>query len=237
MRPDPTRPADRRKLAVEIADSLREEIVAGRLIPGESLPSERDLAERWEVNRSSVREALLRLEAWGLVEIRHGGATRVRDFLVSAGLQVLPYLVELGGRVDRTLLADLHDMRGMLLGWCAERAAEVADPASVRRLLDLARKLADSKKKPADLQALDWEFFEELVRIGGNRVLGLFSNVVREVYARARDEFLPLYQRGVFDPGLHLAAVEAIRRRDPAAAGAAMRAHARNAWTTEGGRG
>ncbi len=72
-----TRPRARGGVADRLAASLRTSIVRGRLRPGDPLPSERELADQYEVNRSSVREAMKRLEAWGLVKIRHGGATRV----------------------------------------------------------------------------------------------------------------------------------------------------------------
>lgn len=222
----------RRGVAERVAESLKGAIMRGRLRPGDALPSERELAQKFSVNRSSIREAVKRLEAWGLVQVRHGGATRVTDFLLSAGVDLLPALVEVGGKVDPAILKDLHDIRSMLLGWCAERAAELADAASVARLEDLARRMADPKARPAQLQELDYDFFQALLGVTGNRLLVLFSNVVRDVYLRGRDRFLPMYEKGVFDPGHHRKAVDAIRARDPRTAGQAMRAHAASALRT-----
>jgi GntR family transcriptional repressor for pyruvate dehydrogenase complex len=216
----------RRQVVERISSALRREIVKGRFRPGDPLPSERDLAQRYEVNRSSIREAMKRLEAWGLVNIRHGGATRVADFLLSAGGDWLPRLVELGSRVDPAILQDLHEFRGILLGWCAERAAQKADPAAVVRLSALADHLAHAA--PPVAQELDYDFFQELVAITGNRLLALFSNVVRDVYSRGSARFLSLYTADALDTRLHRAAVEAIGRGDSKAAGEAMRAHAAN---------
>lgn len=230
-------PVERRKLVDSIADSLRDAIVGGRFATGDRLPSERDLATKYEVNRSSVREALLRLEAWGLIEIRHGGAARVRDVLVTAGVQVLPYLLEQGGRVDTGLLRDLHEVRSIFYGWCAERAAFKADTEAVERLEALAAEMADVKKKPIDFQRLDYQFFEELVRITDNRILLLLANVVREVYMRRPERFAAMYAKGIFNPDHHKHAVAAIRQRDGAAAGAAMRAHAATAIASLQGKG
>ncbi len=219
----------RQGVADRLADTLRAAIVKGRLLPGEALPSERELAEHYAVNRSSVREAVKRLDAWGLVQVRHGGATRVRDFLLSAGIDLLPHLVEASGNVDPDVLNDLHEVRAMLLGHCAEDAARKADPASVARLEELVRKMAGAR--PVALQELDYEFFQQLVAITGNRVLALFANVVRDVYMAGRDRFLPLYDPSRFTLEHHIAAVAAIRARDPAGAGAAMRTFARSART------
>lgn len=72
-----------------VHDSLRQQILEGRLAPGERIPSERFLAEEFGVNRHAVREALKRLEQAGLIRITHGGATRVLDWRDSGGLEVL----------------------------------------------------------------------------------------------------------------------------------------------------
>jgi len=228
-------PVEKTSVADRVAGALRTAILGGHLQPGDSLPSERELAEKYEVNRSSVREAMKRLDAWGLVKIRHGGATRVSDFLLSASLDLLPFLVEVDGPVEPSVLRDLHEIRAMLLGWCAEQAAVKADAVSVARLDALARRLAASHGRPAESQELDYDFFEALVQITGNRPLLLFANVVRGVYLRGRQRFLGLYAREVFDPGLHRRAVDAIRARDPQAAGAAMRQHAATALAATGG--
>ena len=76
---------------------------------------------------------------------------------------------------------------------------------------------------------LDYDFFEALVQLTGNRLLGVFSNLVRDVYLRTPERFVGLYKRGVFDPGLHRKAVNAIRAKNARAAGDAMRAHAATA--------
>lgn len=215
-------------VAERIADSLKIAIMKGRFRPGDALPSERELAEKYEVNRSSVREAVKRLQGWGLVQVKHGGATRVRDFLLGAGLEMLPALVELG-KVDAGILRELHELRGMLYGWCAERAAVLADADAIDKLNALVWEMEDAKAKPPELQVRDYDFFELLVQITGNRLLVVFSNLVRDVYLRSPERFLPLYKKGVFDPSLHRKAVTAIRAKNPRAAGDAMRAHAASA--------
>lgn len=225
------RAAPKKSVAERVASALKSAIVRGRFQPGDALPSERELAEQYDVNRSSIREAMKRLEAWGLVTIRHGGATRVTEFLLNAGLSVLPELLESGGQLGTSILGDLHELRGLLLGWSAEQAARRADPSSVARLEELSRRLSEPKLKPAEAQALDYDFFEQLVAITGNQLLVLFSKVVRDIYFRAPERFLPLYRPDVFDAGHHRRAVAAIKGRDVKAAGDAMRAHAASALT------
>jgi GntR family transcriptional repressor for pyruvate dehydrogenase complex len=226
------RPRARSKVAERIATVLRKAIVDGRLRPGEKLPSERELAGRYAVNRSSIREAMKRLEAWGLVKIRHGGATRVSELFLQKSSDLLPQLLELGAKVDPAVLKDLHEIRALLLGWCAEQAALKADPSSVERLHELVRQLESRKGDRRGLQELDYAFFEQLVAITGNRLLGLLGQVVRQVYLGQALGFEALYAPKVFDLGHHKKTVEAIRRRDAQAAGAAMRLHALSALMT-----
>lgn len=217
-------PVRRLKVAEEVARTIREAIVGGRFRPGQNLPSERDLAEQFEVNRSTVREALQRLEAWGLVEMRHGGGTLVRDFLVEAGLQLLPFLLAPAGIPDPAMLGDLLEVRVMWLDWTARKAATARDEAGLARLREALGAL-ERAATPDARQAADWAFFEVLVDLTGNRVLGLMANAIRAVYLENRAMFGALYGDGLLDLADHRAAVDAIDRGDAAAAGAAMARH------------
>jgi len=68
-----------RKLYIQIADQIRDQIAAGAAKPGRQLPSERDLALSLGVSRPTVREALIALEVAGLVEVRVGVGAFVRQ--------------------------------------------------------------------------------------------------------------------------------------------------------------
>ena len=68
-----------RKLYIQIADQIRDQILAGAVDGGQQLPSERDLAVSLGVSRPTVREALIALEVAGFVEVRVGVGAFVRD--------------------------------------------------------------------------------------------------------------------------------------------------------------
>src|SRR3954469_20707845 len=93
-------PITKRLVPDDVFDQLLGEVVDGSFAPGDSLPSERRLAELLGVSRPAVREALQRMSATRLVEVRHGGATTVRDFQRYAGLDLLPRLLVRGGELD-----------------------------------------------------------------------------------------------------------------------------------------
>ncbi len=230
----PFKPVRKVTVAVQVAEAIRRQVVEGALMPGDALPSERELARQMAVNRSTIREALHRLEAVGMVEIRQGGATRVNDFLVKAGLQILPLLVAPGGVPDAELLQDLMEIRGMLLCWTARRvarsvAAKGPELIAGSRLRVTVEALGQPDASPAELQLRDFDFFEELVQLTGNRVLGLMLHPVRQVYLHNRSTFEIFYQPGKFDPRHHQQALAAIERGDGEAAASAMAAHATTA--------
>ncbi len=227
-------PVSKQNLSVQIADSLREAIVDGRLRPGEALPSERKLALRFGVNRSSIREAILRLEVMGLVEIKQGEATRVRDFLVSAGLELLPFLMAPGGSLDLRMLRDLLKLRVELLAWTAEQAAQGEHDQGFEQLQTIASKLSSTTNSAADLQRLDFAFFEALLQLAGNRVLLLLGNAIRKVYMAHKEHFISLYDPTRFDSHPHRQTVAALVQHDAAAASAAMRCYARRALAVFG---
>ena len=99
-------PVNRRSVPEDVFEQIVSEVLSGEMQPGETLPSERRLAEVLGVSRPAVREALKRLSAAGLVEVRQGDATTVRDFRRHAGLDRLPRELK-----NFVLLSDNHVIR------------------------------------------------------------------------------------------------------------------------------
>lgn len=104
-------------------------ILGGQLLPGSRLPAERELAVQWGVNRVTVRGALHRLSAAGLLAVRQGRGYTVQDFRRAGGPDLLPHLLALsrGGpdpQAQRLLLADLLRVRRHLAAAALEAVAE-----------------------------------------------------------------------------------------------------------------
>lgn len=83
-------PVARRSVPDEVFDQILDDVVSGEFAPGQPLPSERRLAEVLGVSRPAVREALQRVAQAGLVEVRQGDATTVRDYRRHASLDPAP---------------------------------------------------------------------------------------------------------------------------------------------------
>jgi GntR family transcriptional regulator, transcriptional repressor for pyruvate dehydrogenase complex len=122
-------PIERRLVSAAVYERLLGDVLAGRLQPGDPLPSERALSEGFAVNRHAVREALKRLQQAGLVQIAQGGATRVCDWRNEAGLDVLTSLVGVAeGQARVDLLRDVLELRAVVGVDAARRCAERSTP-------------------------------------------------------------------------------------------------------------
>jgi DNA-binding FadR family transcriptional regulator len=128
-----------RSNADELAGALRAEILRGRYQPGDRLPSERELAARFDVNRLSAREALQQLERLGLVEIKKGGA-RVAA-LHDASPDVIAHLLDAGDSLDVALVEQWLDVGELLFTGAVRLGLERASDAEIARARELLRAL------------------------------------------------------------------------------------------------
>lgn len=184
-------PVARTSVADAAFAQLRAEILAGRLPAGDALPSERTLTEIFGVNRQAVREALKRLDQAGLVEIAHGGATRVRDYRVSAGLDLLPALLQRDGTFDAGTARAIVEMRACIGPDVARLCAVRAVPDDVARLHATVRAMHEpaAREDLGELAALDWELWGGMVDGADNIAYRLAFNSLRAT-AGPLDELL-----------------------------------------------
>ncbi|MGK2954393.1 MAG: FadR/GntR family transcriptional regulator [Solirubrobacterales bacterium] len=164
-----------------VHETLRRDILEGKLPAGAPLPSERILAEEFGVNRHAVREALKRLEQAGLIRITHGGATRVLDWRDSGGLQVLLDL--LGETFDPPpeIARSVIEMRASIGVDAARHCANRAPAEGRNAIRDLANAAADFVGK--DEQKLDLAFagmWGAIVAGSGNIAYRLALNSLME---------------------------------------------------------
>jgi DNA-binding FadR family transcriptional regulator len=98
------------KVYIEIVKQLRMLITKEALKPGDKIPSERELSERLNVGRSSVREALRALELLGLIETRRGEGTFIRDFHGNQLVQLLGTFVLQDDKSIKDVLETRHSI-------------------------------------------------------------------------------------------------------------------------------
>lgn len=170
-----------RRAAFEAANTLRTAILRGSYPPGTDLPGERELSTRLGVNRLTLRQALARLEAEGLVKPVHGSGTRVLDYTETGGIELVGYLVALGqqgGASSLKLLESLLELRLTLavevVGMAAERATD-EELASLNALVDRQSERTDD---PATYVKGDLTISRKIVRATHNLPLVLMANTV-----------------------------------------------------------
>ncbi|WP_227981642.1 FadR/GntR family transcriptional regulator [Nocardia spumae] len=175
---------DRQTVPDAVFDQLVGEVLDGELPAGSTLPAERQLAEALGVSRPTVREALRKLAHTGLIEVRQGGATTVRDFRRSAGLDLLPRLIVRDGTVDPTVVTDILEARRVLGREVAVLAAERTGETSGAELDDCIESLA-AQQEPVAQQLEALKFWDHIVDGTGSIVFRLLFNTLREVYEPA----------------------------------------------------
>ena len=161
-----------RRLSDDIVERLETMILEGALKAGERLPAERVLAERFGVSRPSLREAIQKLVAKGLLVSRQGGGNYVAAELGSTFSDPLLHLLESNPDAQRDLLEFRHTLEGSCAFYAAQRATPV-DHERLRAAFDeLQRCYApNSKASRAEEGAADARFHLAIAEASHNAVL------------------------------------------------------------------
>jgi GntR family transcriptional repressor for pyruvate dehydrogenase complex len=199
----------------EVARHLLTYLLSGQILPGDKLPSERELTEAFGVGRSAVREAIKSFSMLGIVEVRQGSGA----YLKTTNSDLLPKVIEWGLLLGERRIDDLVEARRYLEPIVAQLAAVRRTDAAILELHEALERMRSASSTDAFVAA-DIDFHMLLAQAGGNSIL---SEVLRSIRAllevwirRARDD------RSVAE---HQAVLEAIVRADPAEAASAMTAH------------
>jgi GntR family transcriptional repressor for pyruvate dehydrogenase complex len=157
----------------QILGELEGSISSGELAAGDRLPPERDLATRYGVSRTSVREAIRVLESMGIVSVRRGADHGV-VLLEEPGNAFQPVL-KLLVALRHVSLDEAIEFRVMVEAGAARRLAETGEDGELSALLD--RMEAPGVRQP-EFHALDATFHVTLVRTAGNTLLNLVEDAV-----------------------------------------------------------
>lgn len=210
-------PVNRRSVPEDVFDQILAGVLSGEMQPGETLPSERRLAEVLGVSRPAVREALKRVSAAGLVEVRQGDATTVRDFRRHAGLDLLPQLLLRAGDLDLSVVRSILEAR-------LHNGPKVAELAAVRRhpglaaLLDEAVRNLESETDPVEQQRHALTFWDHVVDGADSIVFRLMYNSLRATYEPALPALAAVMSAEVGRPQAYQELADAITAGDPDAA-------------------
>ncbi|MDH6678741.1 GntR family transcriptional repressor for pyruvate dehydrogenase complex [Rhodococcus sp. LBL1] len=216
-------PVRRRSIPDDVFDQLLDSVVGGGVAPGETLLSERRMAEALGVSRPAVREALNRISAMGLVDVRQGGATVVNDLRRRGGLDLLPRLLVRGGQIDVAVARSILEARL----WNGPKVAELAArraPDDTAPALDALVDALSADDDPVRRQRVALDFWDLIVDGADSITFRLMFNTLRASYEPMVDALAAVMAAEVNECDRYRAIVDAIRRHDPEGAFAAAHA-------------
>jgi GntR family transcriptional regulator, transcriptional repressor for pyruvate dehydrogenase complex len=205
------KPIKRQNLSDQVFHQLRSDILNQTYLPGERLPSERELCDILKINRSSVREALKRLEQARLIEIRQGRGAVVLDFRYSSGFELLGHLLSQTDKLNFLTARSIAEFRELLCGEAARLAAFRIQNEELACLEAIVLQIESCN--PADLeqmQRLDWEFIYTIVRASENLAFLLLFNSVKDAYFELRNFFACMFTATVGDRGAYRSILNAL---------------------------
>lgn len=161
--------ANNTKVYLEIVKQLREMITIGGLKTGDKIPSERELSERLNFGRSSVREALRALELLGLIETRRGEGTFIRDFRGNHLVQLLSTFILQDEKAKR----DVFETKNFIEMDCLRLALQKIDDNNIENLKSWVNQETVLK---------DDEFFYQIIEIADNHLFSRIWSILKDYY-------------------------------------------------------
>jgi GntR family transcriptional repressor for pyruvate dehydrogenase complex len=223
-------PAKQNRIYQDVVDQVQEAIVSGRLRPGDSLPSERQLRKQFGVSRGTLREALRVLEEKRLIEIRLGlnGGALVREANADAVSEGLAFLI----RHRMVSLAHLAEFRESVEGLVTEMAARRATADDVQALLSLMHQAAALVKTGISrwdaFVRIDERLHMKLADAAANPIFRLVLRSVHDNIHRYYDRFLSMGESEMMENYNDLQnIVDAVATHDADRAGRLAREHVR----------
>jgi DNA-binding FadR family transcriptional regulator len=218
-------PIVRRKLSDEVFARLKKLIESGELQPGDEMPSERTLMERFQVGRPAIREAMQALANMGLVEISHGERAKVLKLTAQSLFRQMDVAAKIMLSASSDSLEHLKSARIFFERGMVREAASRASPADVSILEETLERQKASLGDPEAFIGADMIFHNEIARISGNPIYAAVSEAMLGWLKEYHTEMLIWTGRENFTLSEHEEIIDCIRRGNPDEAEQAMTRH------------
>jgi len=165
----------KKNLSDEVASQILSRIISGALIPGEKLPPEREVSEKMNVNRHTLREALRKLESLGLLTVRQGDGIYIKDYRDSGNLELLKHILYQNKDITYSAIKDILEMRRVISPEMAEKAAlnrTEADIHAMQEILASERSIMDR----------DLAIHQAIARAGNNILYIFILNFFNDIF-------------------------------------------------------
>jgi len=173
-----------------LSRQVRQFILDRRLSPGDRLPSQRELAGQLGVGVPAVREALKNLEAIGLLDIRHGKHTVVKQLDMEALLDSVSPVLQL----TEAEVVHLLEFKGIVETRCAFLAARRVSPENLERMRQYLDLMEQTQRDDRRFAEADYLFHLTIVQAAGNPVMNRVMKVIERMLARAIEKAAGLHE-------------------------------------------
>lgn len=170
------KPVKTRRIYEEIVEQIRLLVAEGHVKAGDRLPSERDLAERLQVSRASVREALSALEMMGLLEIRSGEGTYIKQVNIESVVAPLAWVLSM----EKDTVLELLEVRKILETQAAVLAAERAEAEELQEMREALEEMKRDLEAGRLGDAPDHSFHYAIARATKNKILIRLMNAISD---------------------------------------------------------
>ncbi|HDP35386.1 MAG TPA: FadR family transcriptional regulator [Candidatus Hydrogenedentes bacterium] len=184
--------ARRKTLSRDIAEVLTRRITSGQYEVGTKMPTERLLSIEFGVNRHAVREALKRLEAIGLIRIKHGAGIFIERANLTAGIEIFDTLLtNEDGSVNKAFLRDVLEFRRQMIMIIARLAVRRRKPRELGRICRLIDDLifVQGKYESDEEARITIDLFEAMTAATHNQVYMLIHNTLSRIFWHLRNTF------------------------------------------------
>ena len=167
----------------QVANALIRDVLGGRYLPGERLPSERDLVTRFAANRGAVREAMAKLAQLGLAEVQPGGA-RVRK-REEASLDIIGYLLTQTILPDPDLVDQILMIFNAMISLAAHQVVKTASDETINEIRQLLKplSLADATNNDANHGEARFRLMQHFILASENLPLQLVARTLFNQFA------------------------------------------------------
>ncbi|TPK32954.1 transcriptional regulator NanR [Mesorhizobium sp. B2-5-4] len=218
-------PIVRRKLSDEVFARLKRLITSGELQPGDDMPSERELMERFEVGRPAIREAMQALNNMGLVAISHGERAKVLQLTAKSIIKQVDGAAKIILSSSRDTLEHLKTARIFFERGMVREAAEKATSEDVQLL---KATVAEQRAARGDSEAFisaDMKFHTQIASISGNPIYVAVSEATLGWLKEYHTEMLIWTGKEKYTLTEHEEIIDRIEHRDADGAEKAMIKH------------
>ena len=217
-------PIQKVNVVEEIFEQLESMLIEGTWKPGDKIPSENELSETFGVSRMTVRQALQKMKALGLIETRSGSGSYVRQVNPDDSLQDLVPLMVLGD----TSQQQVFQFREIIDAESIRIATPIATTEDLSRLEELLGKMKQSADNGngEKFSEYDLKFHMGIVEITGNPLIIRTNQILQAVLAESMNSVI---EKMRFAPGLdyHEKILNAMKDKDAHLAEKLMREHIR----------